>query len=110
MQTDQPPSQTYKPFAVTVSPSRGEPSRAVVLGGGGPVGVGWLIGMLLGLRDAGVNLDDADTVVGTSAGSIVRMASRRVRVPTTRSSSRPPAAVPRSTNVALVELICPTSR
>lgn len=71
MQTDQPPSQTYKPFAVTVSPSRGEPSRAVVLGGGGPVGVGWLIGMLLGLRDAGVNLDDADTVVGTSAGSIV---------------------------------------
>lgn len=71
MSRQQPSNQTYQPFALAVAPAAGEPSRAVVLGGGGPVGVGWLVGMLLGLRDAGLDLNDADTVVGTSAGSIV---------------------------------------
>jgi NTE family protein len=42
-----------------------------VLGGGGITGIAWEIGLLLGLRDAGVDLADADTVVGTSAGSVV---------------------------------------
>jgi NTE family protein len=46
-------------------------SRALVLGGGGPVGVGWHAGLIAGLADAGVMLGDADTVVGTSAGSVV---------------------------------------
>ncbi|MGY0490751.1 patatin-like phospholipase family protein [Streptomyces sp. WG-D5] len=43
---------------------------ALVLGGGGPVGGAWLVGVLAGLADAGVDLDGADTVVGASAGAI----------------------------------------
>jgi NTE family protein len=46
-------------------------SRALVLGGGGPLGVGWQAGLLTAFIDAGVPVADADFVVGTSAGSIV---------------------------------------
>jgi NTE family protein len=46
-------------------------TRALVLGGGGPLGVGWQAGLLTGLHDAGVHLGAADLVVGTSAGAIV---------------------------------------
>jgi NTE family protein len=54
-------------------PGRKDPAltRALVLGGGGITGIAWEIGMLLGLREAGVDLTVADTVVGTSAGSVV---------------------------------------
>ncbi len=45
--------------------------RAVVLGGGGVAGIAWSAGLLAGLADLGVRLDDADLVVGTSAGSVV---------------------------------------
>ncbi|MYT41066.1 patatin-like phospholipase family protein, partial [Streptomyces sp. SID5471] len=44
---------------------------ALVLGGGGYTGIGWEIGMLAGLVEAGVDLGTADVVIGTSAGSIV---------------------------------------
>lgn len=44
--------------------------RALVLGGGGPVGVAWELGLAAGLAEAGVRLADADKVIGTSAGSI----------------------------------------
>jgi NTE family protein len=46
-------------------------SRALVLGGGGVTGVGWELGLLSGLAAAGVAVDAADIVVGTSAGSVV---------------------------------------
>jgi NTE family protein len=46
-------------------------SRALVLGGGGPVGVAWEVGLAAGLEEEGVRLLDADLFVGTSAGSIV---------------------------------------
>ncbi len=46
-------------------------TRALVLGGGGPVGVGWESGLAAGLAGAGIALGAADLVVGTSAGSIV---------------------------------------
>jgi NTE family protein len=45
--------------------------RTLVLGGGGVTGVAWEIGMLLGLAEQGVDLSDADLVIGTSAGSVV---------------------------------------
>ncbi|MCX5088750.1 patatin-like phospholipase family protein [Streptomyces sp. NPDC059837] len=45
--------------------------KALVLGGGGSGGIGWLAGMLYGLAEAGVDLSDADVVIGTSAGSSV---------------------------------------
>ena len=45
--------------------------RALVLGGGGPVGIAWEAGLLAGLAEAGVNLAEADYILGTSAGSFV---------------------------------------
>ena len=46
-------------------------TRALVLGGGGPVGVAWEVGLAAGLEQEGIRLVDADLFVGTSAGSIV---------------------------------------
>jgi NTE family protein len=46
-------------------------TKALVLGGGGPVGIGWEAGLLVGLQRGGVDLSDADAVIGTSAGSVV---------------------------------------
>jgi NTE family protein len=43
--------------------------RALVLGGGGSAGNAWLIGVLAGLQDAGLDVTDADLVIGTSAGA-----------------------------------------
>jgi NTE family protein len=45
--------------------------NALVLGGGGALGVAWETGLLAGLREAGIDVEGADLVVGTSAGSIV---------------------------------------
>ena len=46
-------------------------SKALVLGGGGPVGIAWETGLLAGLADGGVDVSDADWILGTSAGSFV---------------------------------------
>jgi NTE family protein len=43
--------------------------RALVLGGGGSAGNAWLIGVLAGLFDAGLDVTQADLIVGTSAGA-----------------------------------------
>ncbi|WP_414504592.1 patatin-like phospholipase family protein [Streptomyces sp. NEAU-L66] len=73
---------------------------ALVLGGGGLTGIGWEIGMLAGLAEAGIDLTDADVVIGTSAGSIVgahltsrqlpleEMYERQLAVPEARSAAR----------------------
>ncbi|HEV7450709.1 MAG TPA: patatin-like phospholipase family protein [Pseudonocardiaceae bacterium] len=44
--------------------------RALVLGSGGITGIAWELGLLAGLAEHGVDLCDADLVVGTSAGSV----------------------------------------
>ena len=46
-------------------------TRALVLGGGGPVGIAWETGLAAGLAENGINFGDADLIVGTSAGSAV---------------------------------------
>src|SRR5450432_3018664 len=43
--------------------------RALVLGGGGSTGNAWLIGVIAGLFDAGLDVTTADLTVGTSAGA-----------------------------------------
>jgi len=43
--------------------------RALVLGGGGSTGNAWLIGVVAGLFDAGLDVSAADLTIGTSAGS-----------------------------------------
>ncbi len=45
--------------------------RALVLGGGGPVGIAWEAGLAAGLLAEGVDLARADRTIGTSAGSFV---------------------------------------
>jgi len=45
--------------------------RGLVLGGGGITGIAWMLGVLHGLAEAGVDLTQAEVVVGTSAGSAV---------------------------------------
>ncbi len=46
-------------------------THALVLGGGGPVGIAWECGLLTSLLEASVPLAAADAVIGTSAGSVV---------------------------------------
>ncbi len=43
--------------------------RALILGGGGASGNAWLIGIIAGLFDAGLDVTEADLIIGTSAGS-----------------------------------------
>lgn len=43
--------------------------RALVLGGGGVAGIGWMTGLLLGLEQSGVALRSAGRIIGTSAGA-----------------------------------------
>ena len=46
-------------------------SKALVLSGGGPVGIAWQTGLAAGLARHGVVLADAQLILGTSAGSAV---------------------------------------
>jgi NTE family protein len=62
--------------------------RALVLGGGGVIGVAWESGLIAGLAEAGLEVADADLIVGTSAGSIVGS-----RVAAGQDLSRPRAHV-----------------
>jgi NTE family protein len=72
--------------------------RALVLGGGGPVGEAWESGIIAGLKDRGIDLADADLIVGTSAGAIVgarlagRMASAEFIDGALAPSDGPPAS------------------
>jgi NTE family protein len=45
--------------------------KALVLAGGGVTGIGWELGILSGLAEQGLDLADADIVIGTSAGAVV---------------------------------------
>ena len=58
-------------MSTTSSSGRPHPvgDRALVLGGGGSAGNAWLIGVVAGLYDAGVDVTQAELVIGTSAGS-----------------------------------------
>ncbi|BDV32147.1 patatin-like phospholipase family protein [Microbacterium terricola] len=51
------------------TPSSQPHSTALVLGGGGSTGNAWLIGIVAGLFDAGLDVTGADRTIGTSAGA-----------------------------------------
>jgi NTE family protein len=53
----------------TSTPAGTAGERALVLGGGGSTGNAWLIGVIAGLFDAGLDVTKADLTIGTSAGS-----------------------------------------
>lgn len=49
----------------------GSTRRALVLGSGGHAGIAWEIGLVLGLREQGIDLREADLLIGSSAGAVV---------------------------------------
>jgi len=57
------------PFSPLYAPSTTVRDRALVLGGGGSTGNAWLIGVIAGLFEAGLDVTGADLTIGTSAGS-----------------------------------------
>jgi NTE family protein len=81
-------------------------TRALVLGGGGPVGIGWESGLAVGLAEAGIAWRDADLIVGTSAGSVVggRLALGLDLAAGVRSVSGPLPAKP-GAQTALADLL-----
>ncbi len=62
--------------------------RGVSLGGGGTYFVAWQLGYLKALADHGIRIDQADRLVGTSAGSVVAasLAHGRLRILHTESA------------------------
>jgi NTE family protein len=52
-----------------VPASQHQSFTALVLGGGGSAGNAWLIGVVAGLAEAGLDVTGADLIIGTSAGS-----------------------------------------
>ena len=47
--------------------------RALVLGGGGFVASSWITGLITGMAEAGVDVRDADVLIGTSSGARVAL-------------------------------------
>lgn len=77
--------------------------RALVLGGGGSTGNAWLIGVVAGLFDAGIDVTGADLTIGTSAGATaaVQLAGARpdelyaaTLVPVPPQGNRPSGSAP----------------
>jgi NTE family protein len=67
--SDRPGSGQEQPQVDATDPARAAGERALVLGGGGSAGNAWLIGVIAGLVDAGLDVTEADLVIGTSAGA-----------------------------------------
>ncbi|MGN6126679.1 MAG: patatin-like phospholipase family protein, partial [Humibacter sp.] len=72
--------------------------RALVLAGGGAAGNAWELGVIAGLCEAGVDLTEADLIVGTSAGSTAAaqitsgMRPHELYAATTSAAPRPHSA------------------
>jgi len=73
-------------------------SRALVLGGGGSTGKDWLIGVVAGLFDAGLDVTTAGLTIGTSAGSTA--AAQLAGATTTELFAATVVAVPQRTGPA----------
>jgi NTE family protein len=67
--SDRPRSDQDQPQVDATKRMRAAGERALVLGGGGSTGNAWLIGVIAGLFDAGLDVAKADLIIGTSAGS-----------------------------------------
>jgi NTE family protein len=67
--SDRPGSEQDQPQVDATRRVRAAGERALVLGGGGSAGNAWLIGVIAGVCDAGLDVTEADLIIGTSAGS-----------------------------------------
>ncbi len=68
---DRPRSDQDQRQVDAIRRARAAGERALVLGGGGSAGNAWEIGVIAGLFDAGLDVTEADLMIGTSAGSTV---------------------------------------
>jgi NTE family protein len=66
---DRPRSDQDQRQVDAIRRARAAGERALVLGGGGSAGNAWEIGVIGGLFDAGLDVTEADLIIGTSAGS-----------------------------------------
>jgi NTE family protein len=64
-------SRQFNPATTSNDASEHHSSTALVLAGAGAAGNAWELGLIAGLSDAGVDVTDADLIIGTSAGSTV---------------------------------------
>jgi NTE family protein len=69
--SERPKSDQDQPQVDATQRVRPAGERALVLGGGGSTGNAWEIGVIAGLFGAGLDVTDADLIIGTSAGSTV---------------------------------------
>jgi NTE family protein len=67
--SDRPSSDQDQPQVDATGRVRAAGERALVLGGGGSAGNAWLIAVIAGLFDAGLDVTEAHLIIGTSAGS-----------------------------------------
>jgi NTE family protein len=67
--TNGPSSDQNQPQVDAEGPASVTGGRAVVLHGGGSAGNAWEIGVIAGLFDDGLDVTEADLIVGTSAGA-----------------------------------------
>ncbi|UVJ39746.1 patatin-like phospholipase family protein [Arthrobacter sp. CJ23] len=67
--TELPRSDQDHPQVDATSRVHGAGERALVLGGGGSAGNAWLIGVIAGLFEAGLDARETDLIIGTSAES-----------------------------------------
>jgi NTE family protein len=67
--SDRPGSDQDQPQVDAIRRPRAAGERALVIGGGGSAGNAWLVGVIAGLFDAGLDVTEADLIIGTSAGS-----------------------------------------
>jgi NTE family protein len=67
--SDRPRYDQEQPQVDATNRVRAADERALVLGGGGSTGNAWLIGVIAGLFEAGLDVTTADLTIGTSAGS-----------------------------------------
>jgi NTE family protein len=65
--SDRPRSDQDQQQVDAIRRAAGE--RALVLGGGGSAGNAWVIGVIAGLCEAGLDVTQADLIIGTSSGS-----------------------------------------
>ncbi|WP_430335144.1 patatin-like phospholipase family protein [Rhodococcus sp. ACT016] len=65
------PSSQNQPQVDATGQADTSTKRALVLAGGGAAGNAWALGLIAGLSDAGVELTEADLIIGTSSGSTV---------------------------------------
>jgi NTE family protein len=85
-------------------------TKALVLSGGGYAGEAWMLGLIDALRGHGVDLLDADLIVGTSAGARVGVQLSTGTLADAIDKNRRPDAAPPDVPVAMDDFVAASMR